>query len=206
MAEAGPEAKRRSTFGVAVLVGLAAGTAAAVAGNQAWVSLDDTGSGDVAFASAASVGGDLTAPPVTATALVLLASWGVVLVSRGRVRQAVAWLGLVAALAVLGFAVGAWLARPGEVADDLRTLDIAVGRTAWSYVGVLAGLAAVAASVLAVRRVRSWPEMGRRYDAPAGSAEAVAATSRVTPVEEQSSLDLWKAMDEGRDPTDGPAH
>ena len=48
------------------------------------------------------------------------------------------------------------------------------------------------------RYVRGWPEMGRRYDAPADGA-AVAPT---TPVEEQSSLDVWKAIDEGRDPTD----
>jgi hypothetical protein len=40
--------------------------------------------------------------------------------------------------------------------------------------------------------------MGRRYDAPAGQApEAPAAKAP----EEQENLDLWKAMDEGRDPT-----
>lgn len=192
----------RSRFGVTVVGGLAAGTLAAVAGNQAWVSVDDGGTGDAAFASTVSAGGDLTAPPVTATALVLLATWGVLLVSRGRPRRAMAWLGLLAALAVAGFAVAAWLARPGEVADDLRTLDITVGRTLWAHVGVIAALGAVAASLLAVRGVRSWPEMGRRYDAPAASAEAAVATARRgVPVEEQSSTDLWKAMDEGRDPT-----
>ncbi|MDO9455095.1 Trp biosynthesis-associated membrane protein [Nocardioides sp.] len=199
--------KPRSTFGPTVLLGLAGGTLAAVAGNQAWVSIDDGGSGDAAFASTASVGGDLTAPPVTATALVLLATWGVVLVTRGRVRRAVAWLGLLAGLAVVGFAVAAWAARPGEVADDLRTLDLGTGRTLWAYVGVVAGGAGLAASVIAVRGVRSWPEMGRRYDAPATSADAaVASLEDGVPPEEQSSIDLWKALDEGRDPTDGPAH
>ena len=43
-----------------------------------------------------------------------------------------------------------------------------------------------------------WPEMGRRYDAPAD-----ATAERAAPLpEEQENLDLWKAMDEGRDPTD----
>jgi hypothetical protein len=37
--------------------------------------------------------------------------------------------------------------------------------------------------------------MGRRYDAP-GAAEPQPAPG------ERSNLDLWKAMDEGRDPTD----
>ena len=195
----------RGGFGGTVLLGLAAGTVAAVAGNQAWVSIDDRGSGDSAFAANLSGGGDLTAPPVTATALVLLATWGVVLVSRGRPRRAVAALGLVAALAVLVLAVVAWATRPGEVSDDLRTLDLRTGRTLWAHVGVLAGLVAVASSVLAVLRVPSWPEMGRRYDAPAASADAAVATAAAgVPPEEQSSIDLWKALDEGRDPTAGP--
>ena len=47
---------------------------------------------------------------------------------------------------------------------------------------------------------RHWPEMGSRYDAP-GAAAATAAG----PPEEQTSLDLWKALDEGRDPTARPA-
>jgi uncharacterized membrane protein (TIGR02234 family) len=196
------ERARRSGFGITVLAGLAAGTVAAVAGNQAWVSVDDRGSGDSAFAAGLSAGGDLTAPPVTATALVLLATWGVVLVSRGRARRAVALLGLVAALAVLVIAVVTWVARPGQVSDDLRSLDLEVGRTVWSYLGVVAGLVAVAASGQAVRKVPEWPEMGRRYDAPATSADAAVATAASdVPPEEQSSIDLWKALDEGRDPT-----
>lgn len=217
----------RRGFGGTVLGGLAAGVVAAVAGNQAWVSLDDRGTGDAAFASSVSAGGDLTAPPVTATALVLLATWGVVLVTRGRPRRAVAWLGLVAALAVLGLALAAWVGQPADVADDLRPYDVDVGRTLWAHLGVLAGLGAVVTSVLAVRGVRSWPEMGTRYDAPtggptggpaggsagaaAGDAAASAAAASATgaggvPPEEQSSIDLWKALDEGRDPTDDRGH
>ena len=43
-----------------------------------------------------------------------------------------------------------------------------------------------------------WPEMGTRYDAPGSAVPAPA-----TPAEpdERTGLDLWKAMDEGRDPT-----
>ena len=41
--------------------------------------------------------------------------------------------------------------------------------------------------------------MGRRYDAPGDATPAVAA-SGPEPAEPEN-LDLWKAMDEGRDPT-----
>jgi hypothetical protein len=43
--------------------------------------------------------------------------------------------------------------------------------------------------------VPAWPEMGSRYDAP-GAAEQETA-----PPEERSSLDLWRSLDEGQDPT-----
>ena len=49
----------------------------------------------------------------------------------------------------------------------------------------------VRSSALAVRLVPSWPEMGTRYDAP-GSA--------LQPLDE-TDLDLWRALDQGRDPT-----
>lgn len=192
------------SFGVAVLGGLAAGAAAAVAGSRDWVRVDASGD-DAAFATSLTGSADLTAPPVTATALVLLASWGVLLVTRGRVRRALAVLGLVAALAVLAFAVAAWAARPGEVADDLSTLDLDVSRSLWAHLGVLAGVLAVVTSVVAVLRVPRWPEMGRRYDAPTGATGAAAASGATGPdpaAEDRESLELWKALDEGRDPTD----
>jgi hypothetical protein len=58
---------------------------------------------------------------------------------------------------------------------------------------------ALLASVLAVAWLPDWPEMGSRYDAPG------AAPPPTPDPEDQSSLELWKAMDEGRDPTSGPA-
>ena len=54
-----------------------------------------------------------------------------------------------------------------------------------------------ASTVAAVRLVPGWPEMGRRYDAPADAAPAAPEKAP----EEQENLDLWKAMDEGHDPT-----
>ena len=188
-----------------VVAGLASGGLAAIAGNQDWASIDRGGDATAtAFSSVAASTLDATAPPVTALALVLLATWGVVLVSRGRARLAVTWLGLLAALGVVGFAVAAWLATPGNLVDVRASVEVAASSTVWSYVGVLAALVASGTSVLAVRSVGRWPEMGRRYDAP---GDGTAAPPPAVPLEEQTNLDLWRAIDDGRDPTtttDGP--
>jgi Tryptophan-associated transmembrane protein (Trp_oprn_chp) len=47
--------------------------------------------------------------------------------------------------------------------------------------------------------VRSWPEMGSRYDAPGRRAEAEDPAR-------MEEIDLWRAIDEGRDPTDRRDH
>jgi hypothetical protein len=41
--------------------------------------------------------------------------------------------------------------------------------------------------------------MGSRYDAPTAAATSTATPDQ--PVEEQSSIDIWKSLDEGEDPT-----
>lgn len=192
-------AERGSRLVPVVAAGLASATLAAVAGNQEWARLEGGDAADAAFTSAISAAADATAPPVTALALVLLATWGVVLVVRGLPRRILTWLGLVTALGVLGFALAAWTGTPDTLAADTSGEREAV-RTLWAHVGVLAALAAVAASALGVRGVRHWPEMGRRYDAP---SEQPAAPAADVPVEEQTNLDLWRAIDEGRDPTEG---
>jgi len=199
----GPRPRRRSrTFGPALLLGLGGGTLAAVAGSRAWAQAD----GDRArsavegIARVGAASADASAPPVTALALVVLAAWGVVLVTRGRFRRVVTWLALAAALGATAFAVAAWVVAPGVVSDAFGQYGVSgidVGRTPWAYAGVVGAVLAVAAGLLAVRTVRTWPEMGRRYDAPAGAAVPAA-----TDPAEASSLELWKALDDGRDPTD----
>jgi uncharacterized membrane protein (TIGR02234 family) len=193
-----PEAERgrRRTFGPVVLLGLAAGGLTAVAGSQQVV--DGEGSARTASSSLhLTFQGDL--PLVTALGLVVLACWGVLLVTRGRVRRAVAALGAVAAAGAL---VAALAAYP-QVTDDLRAELAQIGitdpdlhHTPWYWLAVAGAAVSVVAGVLAVRWAPQWPEMGSRYDAP-----TVPAAPALAPAEEQSNLDLWKALDEGRDPT-----
>jgi len=193
----------RRAFGPVVLVGLAAAALAAVAGAQDWV-VPDPSAGSASptpettyeFSDTQAQG----SPLATALALVVLAAWGVVLVTRGRFRRAVAGLG---ALAGLGLAVTT-VAAPATLRADLNdndsdvagvvVIDIPMILTGWWWTGLLAALLVVLTTVLAVWLVPRWPEMGTRYDAPADAAEA----RRRTP---ETNIDLWKALDEGRDPT-----
>ena len=71
----------------------------------------------------------------------------------------------------------------------------------WFWAAAAGALLSLVATGLAVWWAPAWPEMGSRYDAPAGTT---APTPAADPAE-QSNLELWKAIDEGRDPTAGPA-
>lgn len=207
MPEAPAPHPRRRTFGPVVLLGLGAAGLAAVAGTKPWVtgrsgSVDaeaDTGS---AMGSALSLESARESPLAAALALVVLACWGVLLVTRGRVRRAVAGLAVVAAAGLLVVTVEGFWSLPAKLADALVAVSgvdtVSTGFTAWYAAAITATLASVAVTVAAVVLVRHWPEMGTRYDAPIGAKGAGASVSESAPTE---NIDIWKAMDEGRDPT-----
>jgi hypothetical protein len=174
-----------------VLAGLAGAGLSAMAGHEQWVTVGSCEGGAFAVTT-------FEAPAAGAVALALLASWGVLLVTRGRVRRAAA---VVAAFLSLG-QVAAVVTGVRSARDGLhdRVTDLggtcAVDLTGWFWVAVVALPFAVVPAVAAVFLVPTWPEMGRRYDAPAS-----APTAPVAAPEERENLDLWKDMDEGRDPT-----
>lgn len=192
----------RRTFGRVVLLGLAGGALAAVAGYQPWAAGSGVAAQRLASLPAATDPGEM--PAAGALALVVLACWGVILVTRGRVRRAVAVLGVLASVGLVAAVVTGW----SSVVDSLRSAyagiavsDVSVHHTGWFWAAAVGAVVSVVATALAVRWAPEWPEMGSRYDAPAGERSEPEA---VDPAE-QSSLDLWRAMDEGRDPTAGPA-
>ncbi|MCW2738427.1 Trp biosynthesis-associated membrane protein [Nocardioides sp.] len=198
---ADPQRARR-TFGPVVLLGLASAGLAAVAGTRTWVTgrsgSVDTSAGS-AMTSALSLDVVGESPLAGALALAVLACWGVVLVTRGRVRRAVALLGLVGAVGLLVATVAEFWTLPDKLADALTEVS-GVGTattsfTPWYAAALVGGLLSVLTTVAAVRLVGRWPEMGTKYDAPAG-ARAQAAPARPT-----ENIDIWKALDEGRDPT-----
>lgn len=190
----------RKTFAPVTLVGLGSAALAAVAGTKPWlaseVSADQVGGETLAQ----QIGLDVDAPLAGALSLVLLAAWGVVLVSRGRARRVVAALAVATALGVLVIAVRARFTMREELRDRFADHDIADAYagshfTSWWYAALAASLLAVLAALAAVRFARHWPEMGTRYDAPGASEPTPEDLENASPTE------LWKAIDEGRDPT-----
>jgi len=191
-----PEPRR--TFGPVVLTGLVAGALSAIAGNSSAASVGDAPDDGATQSALQLVDYQAHQPLVTALALVVLACWGVVLVTRGRVRRGVAALGVVAAVGTTVAAVTGLVSEPRHLKDEILALGAASVDTRpslWAAAAVLGALLCVVTTTLAVVWAPRWPEMGSRYDAPG------AAAAPVTTPEDQSSLDLWKAIDEGRDPT-----
>lgn len=182
----------RRTFGPTVLLGLAGSGLAALAGTREWAS----SSGDAAgIPVTASVTGAEASPLVAALSLVALAAWGVVLVLRGQARRAVAVLGLASSVGallavVLGFGSAQDDAVNAVIEQGAGGDVISTGLTAWYYASAVGALLAALAFVVAIRRAPSWPAMGARYDAP--------RARRDVPATEE---DMWRAIDEGRDPT-----
>lgn len=192
----------RRTFGPVVLVGLVGAGLAAVAASKTWVVAQESATGSTASGPGmVTASGDFGSSPLAAAlALVVLATWGVVLVTRGRFRRLVAALGVIAAL---GFTVTTVLAPSqlrSAVEEQLNALtgstvdDSDVTLTAWWWAALVSCGLIVATTALALRWVPSWPEMGSRYDAPTG-------TPRHDDAPPETNIDIWKAIDEGRDPT-----
>ena len=197
--------RARRSFGPVVLLGLASAGLAAVAGTKPWVTgrsgtIDSSAGSAMSSALSLDVVGE--SPLAAALALVVLACWGVVLVTRGRVRRAVTLLALVCAVGLLAATVEAWWSLPDKVAAallDASGADSATTSfTAWYAVALVAAVLTIVTTFAAVRLVRHWPEMGTRYDSPTGARTDGTPDTDEIPAE---NIDIWKALDEGRDPT-----
>src|SRR6478735_8592812 len=205
--EVRPASKRR-TFGPVVALGLVSGALGAWAGSKPWV--DGTGADSSAEASLSvamtAVGEIASSPLATALAFVVLACWGVLLVTRGRFRRAVAALGVLAGLGYAATVVWAPFSLPDHLVAQVRrrtgaTLDD-TSLTGWYWLAAVAALLVLASTVLALRLVRTWPEMGSRYDAPTGARGGDSTGPAEAPADHPTeNIDIWKALDEGRDPT-----
>ena len=195
----------RRTFAPVVLLGVAAATLMAVAGHQPWArARGGTAAAESALIAFATESGPGESPAAGALSLVVLACWGVILVSRGRFRRAVAALAVLAGLGVLALVVIGYREVPAAVRDVVAAVGVTdpdVSRTAWYWTAAACALVSVCAAALAVRWAPTWPEMGQRYDAPAHPARFHNAAADPQPAAQRSDTDLWKALDDGRDPT-----
>ncbi|MBV9831247.1 MAG: Trp biosynthesis-associated membrane protein [Marmoricola sp.] len=189
----------RSSFGPVVLLGLGSSALAAVASAKPWIGSGSGSGTGTSDAAQTALDSGTTYPAASAVSLVLLAVWGVLLVTRGVVRRVFAVLAVVAAAALLATVLAGHSTlhpdRAGSLAQSLGRTSGHLGWTGWFWTAAVTSVLALVAGVLAVRFVGDWPEMGRRYDAPTDAP----ATQAI-----ESDRDLWKALDEGRDPTRDP--
>lgn len=187
MAEPQPAAR----FGPVVLAGLASGALTAVASAKPWfrAAVDAQLLPGVRDADTSA---DM--PLALALALVVLAGWGAVLVSRGRARRLVLAVAAAAAVGVVACVVAAPLTLPDDVRGRLLpgTDEVAVSATGWYVAAAVAAVLSAAFLAAAWVLVPRWPTMSNRYDAPGGGPAA----------EPRTATELWKALDEGHDPTD----
>jgi uncharacterized membrane protein (TIGR02234 family) len=187
----------RTSFVRTAVAGVAGAALAAVSAGQTWATATVS---SPATRSAVAKGTEV-APLALPLCLVALAAWGSVLVLRRTGRRVVALLGLAAAAGAVVVVVAS-LGRRAEAARDVLGADQArVSTTAWPYVALVAAVVTTVAFAVAVRRAASWPEMSRRYDAPDGAAHGGSEGPAAGSPAEPSDRDLWRALDEGRDPT-----
>lgn len=187
-------AKPASRFGPIVLVALLAGALAAVAGFKPWA---DIGRADAAglYTAVRSV------PLAGALGAAALAAWGVVLVTRGRVRRGLVGFAGLLALGEVACAIWALTGLRTTVADYVAKSagvrpDVAL--SGWLFAALVGAVLVALAAAAGLRDAPNWPEMGSRYDAPVGAERHTA----VAP--DDDSLSVWKAIEEGHDPTSGP--
>ena len=128
-----------------MLLGVLAGVVLAVSGSEPWFVPEGKAGGDdtlVAWAYTWDVG---VVTSANALALVGLACWGVLLVTRGRFRRVIAWLGLLTAVGSLVTVLSAYLTTPDDVRAQFEELSIdppAVVSTGWFWIGAVAAVVA----------------------------------------------------------------
>lgn len=190
----GPDPQRGRTFWPVVLIGIAASGLVALAGHRPLMQVQAQHLEQLGVGAVAQGDNVKELPLAGALGLVMLACWGIVLVTGRIVRRivsagaAAAATGLLITLIVEGFA------KRDDVVIELRA---PIEYTGWFWLALVASVPALLAAVAAIRQSPEWPEMGSRYDAP--SARDTASSD--APAEDRTSLDLWKSMDEGEDPT-----
>ena len=186
------EDRPRRGFAPTVMLGLATGAVSAVASAKPWFRIASDSPVRIGIPPEQST---IDMPLALALSLVVLAGWGALLVARGRLRRLFALLALAAALGVVACVASA----PFLLPDDLRTTigptaaGAGVQPTGWLVTAAVVALPSALSLATAWQWAPAWPTMSSRYDAPAGQSIASSAPAPV---------DLWKALDQGHDPTD----
>lgn len=191
-------ANPRRLYGPSVLGVLATGGLAFFAASRTWAHTSVEASG-VPTASVDVSGADAVAL-VPALALVIVAAALAVLAASARVRRVFGLL--IVAVSLISMVV---IARAGGDIDKAVQAAVrdspafigtnrpeAVSDSVWRWLTAAAFVLSALVGVVITRFGALWPTMGRKYEAPGAH-----------PVTEEvkSEADIWKALDNGRDPT-----
>ncbi len=196
----------RRGYAAALLTGLLSAAAVTLGVARPWYEASAT-STVLPELAAVATGADLV-PLAGALGVVLLAAFGAVLATRGWLRRGLGLLIVAAAVAVLVAVVD-----PGDTGQLLRERLSARGWsgghyetavTAWRWLSLFGAVGCITAGAAVAWFGARWPTMGQRYDAPdpvpgstAGGDDRGAEADGSA-----SSEDLWRALDQGRDPTE----
>ncbi len=191
----------RRLYAPVVLATLAAGGLAFFAAGRTWVTSEVVSEG--LAPATVSVSGTDAQPLVSALALVVITTSLAILAAGPRLRQAV---GVLTILAAATAAIVVPRSGSNRLADALTSAAeksaaysgpasmTDVSHKPWDLVTIAAFVIAVVLGALTVRFGPQWPTMSSRYDAP--------STRPAT--NDLSDSDMWKAMDDGHDPTAEP--
>ena len=188
--------RSRRGLSTAVLLCLAGAFVVLVAAGRVWTSLEVPAT-PLADARTDPWTGTRIVPGLSALGLLGLAGVVALAATRRTGRTLVGLVLLATGVGVLAAVVGALRTIAAEELPEQST-DASAQLSAWPAVTAVGGSLLLAAGALTVLRGRSWPALGQRYEAPAGTA-AVAAPQ--APTEQLSEKGLWEALDRGEDPT-----
>lgn len=194
-------------YAPALLSGLAGAVAVTVGVTRPWATATGTMPGLPVIHAEAD--GSTLAPLAGAFGVVLLAAFGAVIATRGWVRRGLGGLIVVVAIVVVIAAI-----HPGgahdALADGLSAKGWAggpfhTGVAWWRWLTLAGGLVAMVAGAAIARYGGGWATMGSRYDSPAGKSDASrSSASSQDSGEAEDEAAMWKAIDQGRDPTHRP--
>ena len=188
-------AETRRHFVAVVALGLIGSGLIAVAGSKPWADLPTR-------ARPIGLNADelLKQPLCGALGLLLLATWGVILVTGSLTRRIAAGFSLIVVAGVVMTVINGW-SIASRAAVQLG--EVHPTRNSWLWVALIGAVVVGSASVLALRLAPTWPTMSARYDSPVSPGPTL-QTSEVVGSEEGGSdtqRELWEQITDGHDPT-----
>ena len=191
---------RRRLYGPALLAGLVGSGGVAVAASHPWLRAT-AHVADLPTITATASGADL-APLAAPVGVAMLAAYGAVVATRGMPRRALGAAVVLAAVVVIVASLrhsgAAPALREGLAAKGWAGGAYQTSTTGWRWLVVAGAALAGAAGIATAAYGDQWAAMGSRYDAPAREVEPVERSA-----EDMSETDVWRAIDQGRDPTSG---